>query len=200
MSRHTNLDPLSRDLPQDENQWNALEAVFYDRPDILKRHLESKVDLTATYVGGTKMVYMAAFKGHAECLRLLMAVGEDFATTDREGWTPVTSASAKGHAECLKILVDAGASVSHVDTTGRTPANLAAFLNHPECLQILSDAGADITTPDRRGITPMQAATGGKTGHKDACHRILKDALQERSRLAASHSDPEIEPEAPAPH
>eukprot|EP00971_Amphidinium_carterae_P052256 1028722-Amphidinium_carterae.1 len=52
---------------------------------------------------------VAAYKGHVECLKLLLkAPGVNAAqVNEKSGWFPLNVAAYNGHVECLKLLLKA---------------------------------------------------------------------------------------------
>ena len=57
--------------------------------------------------------HIAAFYGHADCLRVLVKAASLLMNTrNKSGMTPLLLAAQKGYAQCVKTLVDAGADLN----------------------------------------------------------------------------------------
>ena len=60
--------------------------------------------------GGATPAFIAAGKGHADCLRLLLEAGCDKDKARESGATPAYIAAQNGHADCLRLLEEAGSN------------------------------------------------------------------------------------------
>ncbi|KAH9624427.1 hypothetical protein KSS87_003446 [Heliosperma pusillum] len=81
---------------------------------------------------GRSPLHWAAYKGFADCIRLLLFLGAHRARQDKEGCTPLHWAAIRGNMEACTVLVQAGKKEDLIvtDNTGLTPAQLAADKNH----------------------------------------------------------------------
>ena len=83
-------------------------AVVLNRP-IVKLLLGHGADANwARPHDGDTAVIVAAWKGHAEALRVLAEHGANLDTPNNEGDTPALIAAHRGHAEVVKVLARAG--------------------------------------------------------------------------------------------
>ena len=80
-----------------------------------------------SYDGWTPL-HLAAFFGHVDCARLLLAAGADVAAVSRNSLanTPLHAATAGQHTDVALLLLDAGADARVLDSGGHTPARIAA--------------------------------------------------------------------------
>merc|ERR1712216_437506 len=62
--------------------------------------LEAGCDKDKAYEDGATPAYIAAQKGHADCLRLLLEAGCDKDKAREDCWTPAFIAAQNGHADC----------------------------------------------------------------------------------------------------
>jgi uncharacterized protein len=104
-------------------------------------------------------LHRAAFNGHLETVKALLAAGADVNKPDLHGWSPLHFAALKGHDAVVQALVDYNAEVDNHDFHGWTPLRLAAFKGHDAVVQILIAADADVNKPDSDGYTPLHIAT-----------------------------------------
>ena len=118
---------------------------------------------------------MAAEKGHADCLQLLLAAGGDVNKCDNDGFSPILIASQFGQSAALGILLLAGGDVSHVLTTGpnkgASPLWALAFSGRTECLEQLLMKGCDINSCTDDGRSPVYVAA--ENGHADCILKLV---------------------------
>lgn len=88
------------------------------------------------------LLSLAAYHGHADCVKILLEFGAEVDSVSVEHYTPLAFAACRGHFDCVKILIEAGANVNH-DTVDGTVLTHAADGNNIACLQMLLNAGAD---------------------------------------------------------
>jgi ankyrin repeat protein len=95
----------------------AVNAIFRaaregDAGDVARR-LDLQPDLLeseeTSYSGS--LVYQAAFKGHADVMRLLIGKGADVNRKPPWFWSPIDAAVSGGHKEVVDLLLEAGAKL-----------------------------------------------------------------------------------------
>lgn len=91
---------------------------------------------------GRSPLHWAAYKGFADCIRLLLFLDAYRGRQDKEGCTPLHWAAIKGNLEACTILVQAGKKedLMVTENTGLTPAQLAADKNHRQVAFFLGNA------------------------------------------------------------
>ncbi|KAL8136967.1 hypothetical protein V2J09_002968 [Rumex salicifolius] len=91
---------------------------------------------------GRTPLHWAAYKGFADCIRLLLFLDAYRGRQDKEGCTPLHWAAIKGNLEACTVLVQAGKKEDLIatDNTGLTPAQLAADKNHRQVAFFLGNA------------------------------------------------------------
>jgi palmitoyltransferase ZDHHC13/17 len=93
--------------------------------------------------GHTAMAW-AAYKGHADIVRYLLAQRADLSIADQAGMTPLHWAAQKGHEECVMVLVVEGDASIHVrDSSGLTPEQHASRKNHWKIVNFLTLANQE---------------------------------------------------------
>jgi len=85
---------------------------------------------------------VAANKGHAACVRLLIAAKADVAYADRNGETALHHAAFYGRASACRVLVDEGAPLTGLNSYGQTPLQVAIQRRKSECVAILEEPTA----------------------------------------------------------
>ena len=108
-------------------------AAQYGQTAVLY-HLAVKwgVDCDTSDHDGRTPLHWAAYKGYADCCRLLLVLDARYSVADKEGCTPLHWAAIKGNGEACTVLVQGGAlpTLSARDVTGSTPPQLAVEKGH----------------------------------------------------------------------
>ena len=102
-------------------------------------------------------LYVAAKKGHPECVQLLLEAGADPEYKDKEGQTATHAAAANGRVKCLRILVENGADMNAHDNSGNTPIHIACIKYVKDSISLLVELGCNITLMNRQKQTPAQS-------------------------------------------
>lgn len=126
----------------------------------------------ACHQGSTPLHWAA--RGHAGCLRALLAAGADAtATCGKESWSAVHLAAGTGCTTCLHALLGAGAPAGAARTDGVTALMLAAGQGHAACCTVLLRAGASHATADGSGDTALHHAARSSGPGARACVAAL---------------------------
>ncbi|WP_083752043.1 ankyrin repeat domain-containing protein [Saccharothrix sp. ALI-22-I] len=127
-----------------------LNAVRRDDLYEVRGLLRNGVDVNARGADGLTPLMIAAGKGSADLVRLLIDAGADVYTADSAaGATALHKAVQGGDLETVKLLVEAGAFVDAVAaTTGHTPLMDALWFKWPDIVGYLleRDAGLNLST------------------------------------------------------
>ena len=98
-------------------------------------------------------VLLAARRGHAEVVSLLIEHGAHIETARNDGSTPACAAAEKGHAEVVRVLAQHGANLEAQEDDAYTPAYIAAQEGHAGVLRVLSELGANLEAQDTIGVS-----------------------------------------------
>lgn len=91
-----------------------------------------------TDINGDTALHWAAYKGHAELIKLLMYSGVDLQKPDYFGSTPLHLACLSGNISCVRILCEKSKiELEPRDKNGKTPLQLAKSHRHSEVVRIL---------------------------------------------------------------
>ena len=117
-------------------------------------------------------LHMAAYNGHTETVKYLIAQGATVDCRDAEGKTPLIHACTGPFAESVRVLIAAGADVNARDATeGFTPLMMAAGLGEPEVVEVLLENKADASLVDEDQET---AADHARNAGHDEIVKMLK--------------------------
>lgn len=91
-----------------------------------------------TDINGDTALHWAAYKGHAELIRLLIHSGMDLEKPDYFGSTPLHLACLSGNISCVRILCEKSKiGLEPRDKNGKTPLQLARSHRHWEIVRVL---------------------------------------------------------------
>ncbi len=109
---------------------------------------------------------LAAFFGHPDTVRLLLARGADVAAVARNPMRvqALHSAVASRSLETVRLLLDAGAPVNTKQQQGWTPLHAAVHNGHAEMVRLLVGHGADPAVPNDAGTTAAGMAAEQGSG------------------------------------
>jgi ankyrin repeat protein len=141
-----------------EPELDVFEASAAGRTERVRTLIEREPDLVSAFSpDGFTPLHLAAFFGHFEIARLLVAAGADPEAVARNPMRvqPLHSAAATGQLEIAKLLVDAGADVNESQERGFTPLHAAAQNGDVELTRLLLERGAD---PERATDDGRRAA------------------------------------------
>uniref|UniRef100_A0AAX7SKW3 Ankyrin repeat domain 52a n=1 Tax=Astatotilapia calliptera TaxID=8154 RepID=A0AAX7SKW3_ASTCA len=136
---------------------------------------------TAAYVdmqdaAGRSVLYLAAQKGYARCVEVLLAQGASCLLNDnRLMWTPIHVSAVNGHSDCLRMMIDYGEEgdlTNMADKFGQTPLMLAVLGGHTDCVHFLLEKGALPDAKDKRGSTALHR--GAVLGHDECVTALLE--------------------------
>jgi len=119
-------------------------------------------------------VWVSAWKGHVEVLKVLLKYKADpNLTTSDDGTTPVFVAAQEGHEEVLRVLLENTADPNKASADdGSTPVYVAAQDGHAEAVAVLLENNADPNLAETDdGSTPLYMAA--EDGHLETVKVLL---------------------------
>ncbi|KAM4052607.1 ankycorbin isoform 4-T4 [Anomaloglossus baeobatrachus] len=161
----------------DTNEWNKyderlLQAVDHGELDKVSALLGKKgVVATKLDCEGKTAFHLAAMKGNAECLRVMLTHGVDVAAQDLSGHSVLHLAVKHNHIDCIKRLLQAKCPADCFDNLGRTCVHYAAVNGSVPALQLLCDHKCLLNVRDLDGHTPLLISV--HQGHVEACKCLL---------------------------
>uniref|UniRef100_A0A8D2DXA0 Ankyrin repeat domain 24 n=1 Tax=Sciurus vulgaris TaxID=55149 RepID=A0A8D2DXA0_SCIVU len=121
---------------------------------------------------GKSAFHLAAMRGAASCLEVMLAHGADVMSTDGAGYNALHLAAKYGHPQCLKQLLQASCVVDIEDSSGWTALHHAAAGGCLSCSEMLCSFKAHLNPRDRSGTTPLMIAA--QMSHTDLCRLLLQ--------------------------
>ncbi|ELK37452.1 Ankyrin repeat domain-containing protein 24 [Myotis davidii] len=143
---------------------------------------------------GKSAFHLAAMRGAASCLEVMLAHGANVMSTDgagshggmpgyrcprtetmaiiKQGYNALHLAAKYGHPQCLKQLLQASCVVDIVDSSGWTALHHAAAGGCISCSEMLCSFKAHLNPRDRLGTTPLIIAA--QMCHTDLCRLLLQ--------------------------
>uniref|UniRef100_A0A2K5P582 Ankyrin repeat domain 24 n=1 Tax=Cercocebus atys TaxID=9531 RepID=A0A2K5P582_CERAT len=121
---------------------------------------------------GKSAFHLAAMRGAASCLEVMIAHGANVMSTDGAGYNALHLAAKYGHPQCLKQLLQASCVVDVVDNSGWTALHHAVAGGCLSCSEVLCSFKAHLNPQDRSGATPLIIAA--QMCHTDLCRLLLR--------------------------
>ncbi|XP_075040679.1 ankycorbin isoform X6 [Mixophyes fleayi] len=161
----------------DTNEWNKnderlLQAVDHGDTDKVSALLGKKgVVATKLDSEGKTALHLAALKGNADCLRVMLTHGVDVLAQDLSGHSVLHLAVKYNHTDCVKRLLQSKCPTECTDFAGKTCVHYAAANNYLPVLQLLCENKCLLNVKDSDGNTPLLISI--QYGHLEACKCLL---------------------------
>ncbi|XP_035166596.1 ankycorbin isoform X4 [Oxyura jamaicensis] len=170
----------------DTNEWNKnddrlLQAVENGDPEKVASLLGKKgASATKQDSEGKTAFHLAATKGHAECLRIMVTHGADVTAQDGAGHSALHLAAKNSHPDCIKRLLQCKCSVDSTDNSGKTALHYAAACGCLQAVQLLCEHKCPINVKDLDGNIPLLLAV--QNGHTEVCKYLLDHGADVNTR------------------
>ncbi|XP_071436219.1 ankycorbin isoform X3 [Pithys albifrons albifrons] len=161
----------------DTNEWNKnddrlLQAVENGDPEKVASLLGKKgASATKQDSEGKTAFHLAATKGHAECLRIMVTHGADVTAQDGAGHSALHLAAKNSHPDCIKRLLQSKCPADSTDNSGKTALHYAAACGCLQAVQFLCEHKCPINVKDLDGNIPLLLAV--QNGHTEVCKYLL---------------------------
>jgi ankyrin repeat protein len=157
--------PAALYLAAQNGHLEALREMLRYRSEAQRNQRLPPPDIDCRTSIGWTPLFIAAWNGHEEVCRLLLAAGADPRTRDHHGWTPIMAAVTRNHFAVVRLLVQVGGIHPRLVRARRgwTPLHAAAENGSVEIVQFLLQHGAEASVANGEGWTPLHAAA--KHGH-----------------------------------
>ncbi|NWS73708.1 RAI14 protein, partial [Crotophaga sulcirostris] len=159
------------------NEWNKnddrlLQAVENGDPEKVASLLGKKgASATKQDSEGKTAFHLAARKGHAECLRIMVTHGADVTAQDGAGHSALHLAAMNSHPDCIKRLLQSKCPADSTDNAGKTALHYAAACGCLQAVQLLCEHKCPINVKDLDGNIPLLLAV--QSGHTEVCKCLL---------------------------
>ena len=162
-------------------QWTALMlAAEQGHTEAVNVLLLYPLDINATNARGHTALHIAAWEGHLQIVRMLVA-GYRRARLDlpdaEKSWTPLMAASGRGHTAVVTAIVRSRKEkkpwLGATARDGRTALHIAAENGHAATLQELVKAGAKVNVTSRPGRAPLLDAAAN--GHVEVVRALVEN-------------------------
>ncbi|NXL32072.1 RAI14 protein, partial [Glaucidium brasilianum] len=159
------------------NEWNKnddrlLQAVENGDPEKVASLLGKKgASATKQDSEGKTAFHLAATKGHAECLRIMVTHGADVTAQDGAGHSALHLAAKNSHPDCIKRLLQSKCPADSTDNSGKTALHYAAACGCLQAVQLLCEHKCPINVKDLDGNIPLLLAI--QNGYTEVCKYLL---------------------------
>ncbi|KAK3245580.1 hypothetical protein CYMTET_44856, partial [Cymbomonas tetramitiformis] len=160
--------------------------------------LEAGADPDCRDTDDNTPLQLAAIKGHADVIKLLLKYGANFSVANKEKASPLefatmslftTSVHHLIHAGCMALellgdharenrhrqvscLLEAGQLMDDLNKSGKTALHEASELGHLNTVKALLDFAASTSVRDTQGKVPLDLAAAA--GRRDVCRALLQ--------------------------
>ena len=118
-------------------------------------------------------LHTACENGQTQIASLLILLGAEVDTRNKDGVTPLYLACKFGHKETAELLLKRGSKMDTQDIAGSTPLHWACQRGDTATAGLLTEHGADVNAArNSDGSTPLQLAC--ESGHKDVAALLIK--------------------------
>ncbi|NXB49266.1 RAI14 protein, partial [Leucopsar rothschildi] len=168
------------------NEWNKnddrlLQAVENGDPEKVASLLGKKgASATKQDSEGKTAFHLAATKGHAECLRIMVTHGADVTAQDGAGHSALHVAAKNSHPDCIKRLLQSKCPIDSTDNSGKTALHYAAACGCLQAVQLLCEHKCPINIKDLDGNIPLLLAV--QNGHTEVCKYLLDHGADVNTR------------------
>ena len=121
---------------------------------LLNKKVKIDIDKTVNY--GNTALHFAAYNGHLEVAKLLLAKGGSLDLLNNEGKTPLHYAAKYGKSQVAELLLNNKARIDLPDNEGNTPLHFTAEEGNPGVAKVLLEKGALLDSVNNDGKTPLQ--------------------------------------------
>lgn len=178
-STWTNMKSLKAKFRKtDAHEWSKnderlLSAVEHGETDKITALL-SKKGTSATKLDseGKSALHVAAARGQAECLAVMVAHGADVSVLDASGFSALHLAAKNNHQDCAKKLIQSKCVVDALDGAGRTALHHAAAGGNTVIVQLLCENKCPVNLKDTDGFTPLLLSA--RHAHAEVCRSLLE--------------------------
>uniref|UniRef100_A0A8C5LRQ6 Retinoic acid induced 14 n=1 Tax=Leptobrachium leishanense TaxID=445787 RepID=A0A8C5LRQ6_9ANUR len=161
----------------DTNEWSKnderlLQAVDHGEADKVASLLGKKgVTATKLDTDGKTAFHLAAMKGFADCLKVMLSHGVEVSSLDVKGHTALHLAVLHNHIDCAKKLLQCKCPLDSSDAYGKTSLHYAAANGSLPAVQLLSEHKSPLNVKDWEGNTPLHISI--LHGHTDVLKCLL---------------------------
>ncbi|XP_058879911.1 ankycorbin isoform X2 [Acipenser ruthenus] len=160
----------------DAHEWSKnddrlLQAVEHGEVDKVTSLLAKKgVNAVKLDSEGKSALHLAAAKGQAECLGVILSHGVDVTVLDASGCTALHLAAKNNHQECAKKLIQSKCTIEGGDSSGKTALHYAACSSAP-IVQLLCEQNCPVNVKDAEGCTPLLLCS--QNTHEEVCRCLI---------------------------
>ena len=141
--------------------------------EVVSYLLGKGADKTLTTSLGFSALYVAALKGYANIVKVLLSNDVvDVNVSDKAGNTALHNACQEGHDEVVSYLLGKGADKTLTTSLGFSALHLAALKGYANIVKVLlSNDDVDVNVSDKAGCTALHRACQG--GHEEVVSYLL---------------------------
>ncbi|KAM3614919.1 uncharacterized protein V6R79_020788 [Siganus canaliculatus] len=178
-------DPSLRDREDQFGRTPLMYCVLADRLDCADILLKAGASVNKTDHSQRTALHLAAQKGNARFLKLLLSRRANWLQKDLEEMTPLHLATRHPSSKALALLLKhiGPGEVDTQDKNKQTALHWSAFYNRPEHVRLLIKHDSNIGIPDSEGKIPLHWAAHSQEPSATQTVRCILEAAPTESLL-----------------
>nr|XP_046255816.1 inversin isoform X2 [Scatophagus argus] len=178
-------DPSLRDREDQFGRTPLMYCVLADRLDCAEILLKAGASVNKTDHSQRTALHLAAQKGNARFLKLLLSRRANWLQKDLEEMTPLHLATRHPSPKALALLLKhiGPGEVDTQDKNKQTALHWSAFYNRPEHVRLLIKHDSNIGIPDSEGKIPLHWAAHSQEHSATQTVRCILEAAPTESLL-----------------
>ena len=127
----------------------------YDHAKTTHTLLKNGVDVNKVTKHGFTPLYIAAYSGNVDVVKVLLSYNPDLELTSPDGHSALTAATLLGKTEVIRLLLEAGANVNHQTEAKSFPLQYAVEGNTENTLRALMEYNPEVNLVGDYGKTAL---------------------------------------------
>lgn len=132
---------------------------------------------------GRSPLHLAAYKGHMEVVRLLLAAGCDLDIQDDGEQTALHRAAVVGNSDVISALIQEGCALDRQDKDGNSALHEVSWHGFSQSVKLLVKAGANVHSKNKAGNTSLHLSC--QNGHTHSTKVLLLGGARPDSKNQA---------------
>lgn len=149
--------------------YEAIDSGYVEQMVMLLEQNPGLLD--AKNIDGMTPLILAAYRGHNEIVKTLLAMGADASIGDNENSGPIHNAAVGGHNDVIGLLLGHGVDINARDDNGMTALSFSISFRNYETANFLLDNGASTQIANSSGLTALHYAA--MRGQLDLISRLI---------------------------
>lgn len=159
---------------------DSKSLMFFQLPTVLRLLTADPSLVCSCDEDGYTPLHRAAYSGHVEVVRALLASGASVDPRTIDGWTPLHSACRWSHVAVASVLLQHGAELNAQTNGGLTPLHLAASYTSSSAVDSTHVLELLLSKRNLRpGLRSSSGETAGDVARRSGPHYFLFEMVED---------------------